>query len=82
MAQATLQLVTQISDKDFGKNKPKPFELASNPRQSPCESADTKLPDRLVTFAAGASPAYFQPSACAFEDLKFPDEFVVLVQRR
>lgn len=71
LAQATLQLVTQISDEDFGKNTLKPFEMASSPQQSPCGSSDTELPDKLVTFVAGASPGYFQSSTCAFGGWSF-----------
>jgi len=84
LAQATLLLVTQISDKDFDKNKVKYLELASgqkavsNVTAKPlCESVEAKYPGKHATFTAGISPKYFQSSNCAFEDLKLPDEFAV-----
>ena len=76
LARETLQLVARISADEFGKNKPGPFELASNTR--PCAVADTKQADLQPTFSPAATPGYFQPSVCAFEDLKLPDDFVVL----
>jgi hypothetical protein len=78
LAQETLKLVTRISANDFDKNKLEPFGGITKSRLPACSEVATPQTDKIVTFSKGMAPGYFQPSICAFEDLRLPDEFVIL----
>jgi len=82
LAHTTLELVTQLSDPTFDPHAHKPFELASNRKasldQTPCQPTEAEKTEALVSFAPGEQGNYFQSSFCSFEDLKLPEDAVVL----